>query len=81
MVGYELMPGRDYAGGISAQLAHVGELHSPGIGAQLGLERPDLRAADHDERRLLPRHAVADERQRSAKESVLAGVEQRLVTK
>ena len=80
MGGDELAPGRDDAGGIAAELAHVGEEDLARLAVERVSEEVDLVGVDDREDLLPRRHAVADERADPVHELVATPVEERLVT-
>src|SRR5437870_4370476 len=75
----EVAPSRNDAGGVGADLLHVGELHPIGVCPELSAEHGDLGAADHDEHGLAGLQAATEKCERRTRELVLAGVEERLV--
>src|SRR6266576_1009996 len=79
MVLGEVRPGRDYAAGVPAGLAHVLELHAIRVGTELGPQQVDLVRRDHHENGLLGRQPTVDERGRALREVARPRIEQGLM--
>ena len=60
-------------------MIHVGEQDAVGVLPELGLERVELRRAQHHQDRLFGGHGVADEPQGSVHELIAVRVEERLM--
>ena len=77
----ELLPRGDDASRVAPDLAHVREGDPVGIGTQPGLQQLDPVGVDEDEGGFVGGQAFAEEGKGRRDELVIAGVEERLVTK
>jgi hypothetical protein len=78
--GHEIVPGRDDAGRVVADVAHVGPLDAVGVTAEPPLQRAQLGGLERDHDRLAAGHPVLDERGDAVEERLGTCVEDGFMT-